>query len=149
MLKALILILLPAACFCQSLDQSPVLFQRRAGLTSEFSKLNSDLRSAKSDAAAKAVGQRLVDFCARLDGLRSDIEKANIPILERLSPYSSSATVKAACQKLKDADSSLAGLEIPAGPQFSPQDMNKIQLVLDGMKKVIELHKHAASNVRR
>lgn len=136
------------ALSAQSLDQSARLMSERLKLTSEFARLSGDLRASKSPAAIEAVSQKLADFSSRTDTFRKDIASSNFRVLDRLSPYANSATIKAAYEKLRNADMALSSMPLPAGPSFSPQDLNKIQQVLDRAKTAIELHKHAAANIR-
>jgi hypothetical protein len=149
MLKYLLCLLSLCIVLAQALDQSAPLMQERMKLTSEFARVSAGLRTAKTQAEREGAEARLGEHVQRVEELRRVINGANRIVLERLTPiFTRSATIKAAYEKLKNADSALAALSLPSGPSYSPQDINQIQIVLDRMKSTLELHKHGAANVR-
>lgn len=148
MLKYILYLLLPCVCAAQSLDQSSRLMAERMKLTSEFARLSNSVRTAKTPGDADKANLALADLAERADNLRKEIKEANMPILIRLQPYAQSATIKAAYEKLRNADTALASLPLPSGPSFGPQELNQVQILLDRMKTTIEIHRHGAANVR-
>jgi hypothetical protein len=149
MLKYLLYFALPAVAVAQTLDQSGPLMQERMKLTAEFARVTGSLRTAKTQAEKEGAEARLGEHVVRVEELRRNINSANRAVLERLTPiFTRSATIKAAYEKLKNADSALAALPLPNGPAYTPQDVNQVQILLDRMKSALELHKHGAANAR-
>ena len=149
MLKYLLYFAFPAVAVAQTLDQSGPLMQERMKLTSEFARISGSIRTAKTQAEKEGAESRLGEYVQRVEELRRNINSANRIVIDRLTPiFTRSATIKAAYEKLKNADSSLAALPLPNGPTYAPQDVNQVQVVLDRMKTALELHKHGAANVR-
>lgn len=149
-----------------SLDQSARLAEARTKLTSDFAKIQNQLRSA--DSAERSAGETgLSQMEPKLDSIRDDLIDANQKLIEALNinyqpggyssasnadirlffgAYDPSATIVATLGKLMRENLELPKLSLPSSPPFSPQDLNTYQQVLDRLKKAIDEHKHAAAN---
>jgi flagellar biosynthesis chaperone FliJ len=156
-------LLVTAAALAQSsLNRYDELSSARTQLTSEFAKIQDQLKS-KEDAKRSAGETGLSNLSAKVESLRDDLVKANQRLIEAFNvnyqpqsysvsniyffgAYDPSATIVATLAKMMTENKVLAKITLADVPPFSPQDINNYQQVLDRLKRGIEEHRHAANN---
>ena len=161
-LSCICLLLVTVTASAQSsLNRYEELSPARAKLTSEFAKIQNQLRS-KERATITAGEKGLSQLAPKIESMRDDLVKANQRIIEALNPnytppgygsndlfyglYDPSATIVATLGKLMKENQELNALSLPNTAPFSPQDLNAYQKALDRMKRAIDEHRHAANN---
>ena len=149
----LLALALPSLLSAQSLDHSKELNERRMALTTAFAKAQSQLRGKET--ADKMAGEAgLTELAAKVTALRDDVVQANEALIKGFNeqPYfygdrDPSATIKGSLAKMQADNSALDALTpLPSVAPFSPQDINKLQVALDRLKKAIEEHAKAGAN---
>lgn len=152
-LLAALVLSIPSLLTAQSsLDQTKELSATRVELTSEFAKIQAQLRS--KEAADKSAGEAgLVQLAPRVEALRDQLVQANQGLIQAFSqqPFfyganDPSATIIASLGKMMRENRELAAISLPTVPPFNPQDMNRFQQGLDRVKRGIDEHRHAAGN---
>ena len=135
------------------LDQSQTLGTARSLITADFAKAQSALRSAKDEAGRQASFKVFQDVSVRIAKLRSDVISANNAVVTALNTQRSgtrdrSATIKVTTEKLTLANSLLASLNLPTGPDFTTADINDLQKLVDKIKVTLDEHAHACANLK-
>ena len=152
-LLAALVLSIPALSPAQSsVDRTKELSASRVELTSEFAKIQAQLRS--KEAAEKSAGEAgLVQLAPKVEALRDQLVQANQGLIQAFSqqPYfygahDPSATILASLGKMLRENRELAAISLPAIPPFYPQDVNRFQQGLDRVKRGIDEHRHAAGN---
>lgn len=135
-----------------SLDQSKSLFETRTALTSEFAKIQAQLRS--KEAADRSAGEAgLAQLGPRVEALRDQLVGANQGLVSAFSSppyfhgaYDPSATIVKSLGKMMSENKELGAISLITVPPFNPQDINVYQRALDRLKRGIDEHRHAAGN---
>lgn len=161
-LRCLCLFLVTATASAQeSLNRFEELSSSRTKLTSEFAKIQDQLRS-KDQSTVSAGENGLSGLGPKVESLRDDLVKANQRIIDALNPnykppgrynnelffglYDPSATIVATLGKLMKQNQDLDAVSLPTTPPFSPQNLNDYQKALDRLKNAIDEHRHSANN---
>jgi len=135
-----------------SLDQSKALSEARAPLTSEFAKIQAQLRS--QDTAARSAGEAgLAQLGPRVEALRDQLVGANQALIQAFSApplfhgaSDPSATIVKSLGKMMTENKELGAISLITVPPFNPQDINAYQRALDRLKRGSDEHRHAAGN---
>jgi len=135
------------------LDQSRALGAERSSVTADFAKAQAAFRSAKDEAGRQASYKVFQDVSVRIAKLRSDVISANNAVVTALNTQRSgtrdrSATIKVTTEKLTLANSLLASLNLPTGPDFTTADINDLQKLVDKIKVTLDEHAHACANLK-
>jgi hypothetical protein len=152
LIRCCVISLLVPALVQASLDQSKTLTETRASLTSEFAKIQAQLRS--QDTAARSAGETgLADLGPKVEALRDRLVGANQALISAFSApplfhgaYDPSATIVKSLGKMMTENRELASISLVTVPPFNPQDINGYQRALDRLKRGIDEHRHAAGN---
>lgn len=143
-----------------SLNRFDELSTARMKLTSEFAKIQDQLRS-KDDKVRSAGESGLSQLGPKVELMRDELISANQRIIEALNvnfkppansndyifgAYDPSATIVTTLGKLLRENKELARISLPRTAPFSPQDLNTYQQVLDRLKRGIDEHRHSAIN---
>jgi hypothetical protein len=135
-----------------SLDRTKELTDARTPLTSDFAKIQAQLRS--QDTADRSAGETgLADLGPRILALRDQLVGANQALIQAFSApplfhgaYDPSPTIVKSLGKMMTENRELAGITLGTVPPFNPQDINAYQRALDRVKRGIDEHRHAAGN---
>lgn len=140
-----LLCLLPALVFgLNGANEIPFFSEKRRVLTSEFAILQRDLKASKTPAQSSLVFRRLDDFCLKVNALRGDESPPyNVRPFGILAEcddyrrYRSGTTERALSLKVNTVFNELKTLPLPTASNYTPQDINKIQRVLDKMNELL------------